>query len=107
MHNKFIIFGDEDAIVGSFNITFDRWGDNWESGLTFRSFGVCRLLDNIFQACRGGVIQRYGIDPLAPFNLLYTFGRTAMLNGRYYRTMPFCRRFARAAFHSFVSVPDW
>ena len=85
MHNKFIIFGDEDAIVGSFNITFDRWGDNWESGLTFRSFGVCRLLDNIFQACRGGVIQRYGIDPLAPFNLLYTFGRTAMLNGRYYR----------------------
>ena len=33
----------------------------------------------------GRVIQRYGIDPLAPFNLLYTFGRTAMLNGRYYR----------------------
>ncbi|HPY61931.1 MAG TPA: phospholipase D family protein, partial [Kiritimatiellia bacterium] len=85
MHNKFIIFGDEDAIVGSFNITFDRWGSNWESGMTFHSYGVTRLLDNIFQACRGGVIQRYGIDPLAPFNLLYTFGRTAMLNGKYYR----------------------
>ena len=85
MHNKFIVFGDEDAIAGSFNITFDRWGSNWESGMTFRSRGVCRLLDNIFQACRGGVIQRYGIDPFAPFNLLYTFGRGAMLNGRYYR----------------------
>ena len=85
MHNKFIVFGDEDAIVGSFNITFDRWGSNWESGMTFRSQGVCRLLDNIFQACRGGVVQRYGIDPFASFNLLYTFGRTAMLNGRYYR----------------------
>ena len=85
MHNKFVIFGDEDAIVGSFNITFDRWGSNWESGMTFKSFGVCRLLDNVFQACRGGVIQRYGVDPLAPFNLLYTFGRTAMLNGGYYR----------------------
>ena len=85
MHNKFILFGDEDAIVGSFNITFDRWGSNWESGMTFRSYGLVRLLDNIFQACRGGVIQRYGIDPLSPFNLLYTFGRTAMLNGAYYR----------------------
>ena len=85
MHNKFVIFGDEDAIVGSFNITFDRWGSNWESGMTFRSHGVARLLDNIFQACRGGVIQRYGVDPLSPFNLLYTFNRCAMLNGRYYR----------------------
>jgi len=53
--------------------------------MTFRSQGVCRLLDNLFQACRGGVIQRYGVDPFAHFNLLYTFGRTAMLNGRYYR----------------------
>jgi hypothetical protein len=85
MHNKFITFGDEDAIVGSFNITFDRWGSNWESGMTFRSQGICRLLDNIFQSVRGGVIQRYGINPMAPFNLLYTFGRTAMLNGRFYR----------------------
>ena len=25
MHNKFIIFGDEDVMTGSFNITFDRW----------------------------------------------------------------------------------
>lgn len=24
-HNKFIIFGDEDVMTGSFNITFDRW----------------------------------------------------------------------------------
>ena len=44
MHNKFIIFGDEDVITGSFNITFDRWWANWESGMTFRSRGVCRLL---------------------------------------------------------------
>jgi len=43
------------------------------------------LLDNIFQSQRGGVNQRYGIDPLSSFNLLYTFGRHAMLNGRYYR----------------------
>jgi hypothetical protein len=85
MHNKFIVFGDEDCIVGSFNVTFDRWGSNWESGMAFRSRGMCNLLDNIFQACRGGVVQRYGIDPFAPFNLLYTFGRSAMLNGRYYR----------------------
>ncbi|MBK6971697.1 MAG: phospholipase D-like domain-containing protein [Candidatus Methylophosphatis roskildensis] len=85
MHNKFIIFGDEDVITGSFNITFDRWWANWESGMSFHSRGVCRLFDNIFQSVRGGVIQRYGIDPLSHFNLLYTFGRGVALNGRYYR----------------------
>jgi hypothetical protein len=85
MHNKFILFGDEDVITGSFNITFDRWWANWESGMTFRSRGAVRLFDNIFQSVRGGVIQRYGIDPLSHFNLLYTFGRHAALNGKYYR----------------------
>lgn len=85
MHTKFIIFNDEDAILGSFNITFDRWWANWESGMTFHSKGVCRLLDNIFQSQRGGVIQKYGIDPLSPFNLLYTFGRHTMANGKVYR----------------------
>ncbi|WP_150048262.1 MULTISPECIES: phospholipase D-like domain-containing protein [Methylomonas] len=85
MHTKFVIFNDEDCILGSFNITFDRWWANWESGMTFHSKGVCRLLDNIFQSQRGGVIQKYGIDPLAPFNLLYTFGRQTMANGKLYR----------------------
>ncbi len=85
MHNKFIIFGDEDAIVGSFNITFDYWGANWESGMTFHSRGLCNLLDNIFQSIRGGVIQRYGVDPMSRFNLLYTFSRNALLSGKYYR----------------------
>jgi hypothetical protein len=85
MHTKFIIFNDEDCILGSFNITFDRWWANWESGMTFHSKGVCRLLDNIFQSQRGGVNQKYGIDPLSPFNLLYTFGRHSMHNGQYYR----------------------
>jgi phosphatidylserine/phosphatidylglycerophosphate/cardiolipin synthase-like enzyme len=42
-------------------------------------------LDNIFQSQRGGVNQRYGIDPLSHFNLLYTFGRQVMLNGQLYR----------------------
>ena len=85
MHTKFIIFNDEDCILGSFNITFDRWWANWESGMTFHSKGVCRLLDNIFQCQRGGVIQKYGIDPLSHFNLLYTFGRHYIMNGKYYR----------------------
>ncbi len=85
MHTKFIIFNDEDCILGSFNITFDRWWANWESGMTFHSRGVCRLLDNVFQSERGGVIQKYGIDPLSHFNLLYTFGRHTLLNGKYYR----------------------
>ncbi len=85
MHNKFIIFGDRDAILGSFNITFDRWGSNWESGMTFRAKGFCRLLDNIFQSIRGGVIQQYTIDPLSHFNLLYTFGRQQLPNGKPYR----------------------
>ena len=85
MHTKFIIFNDEDCILGSFNITFDRWWANWESGMTFHSKGICRLLDNIFQSQRGGVIQKYGIDPLSPFNLLYTFGRHLMRNGKPYR----------------------
>jgi phospholipase D-like protein len=84
MHTKFIIFNDEDCILGSFNITFDRWWANWESGMTFHSRGVCRLLDNIFQSQRGGVIQKYGIDPLSHFNLLYTFGRHTMKNGNKY-----------------------
>ena len=73
------------VFLASFNITFDRWWANWESGMTFHSKGVCRLLDNIFQSQRGGVFQRYGIDPLSPFNLLYTFGRHTMSNGQYYR----------------------
>ena len=85
MHTKFIIFGGEDCLVGSFNITFDRWGSNWESGMTFHSPGVCRLLDNIFQGIRGGVVQRYGVDPMSHFNLLYTFGRQTTLSGKYYR----------------------
>jgi hypothetical protein len=85
MHTKFIIFDDERAITGSFNITFDRWWANWESGMTFNSVGVARLLDNIFQSIRGGMIQKYGIDPHSRFNLLYTFGRTHTLSGNYYR----------------------
>ena len=85
MHNKFIIFGNEDVITGSFNITFDRWWANWESGMTFRSRGVRRLFNNIFQSVKGGVIQRYGIDPFSHFNLLYTFGRQTTLSGKYYR----------------------
>ncbi|MGZ8227458.1 MAG: phospholipase D-like domain-containing protein [Methylococcaceae bacterium] len=85
MHTKFVIFNDEDSILGSFNITFDRWWANWESGMTFHSRGVCRLLDNIFQSQRGGVIQKYGIDPLSHFNLLYTFGRHTISNGKVYR----------------------
>lgn len=85
MHTKFVIFNDEDCILGSFNITFDRWWANWESGMTFHSKGICRLLDNVFQSQRGGVIQKYGIDPLSQFNLLYTFGRHYMRNGKHYR----------------------
>jgi hypothetical protein len=85
MHTKFLIFNDEDCILGSFNITFDRWWANWESGMTFHSKGVCRLLDNIFQSQRGGFIQKYGVDPLSQFNLLYTFGRHFMRNGKHYR----------------------
>ena len=85
MHTKFILFGDQDCILGSFNITFDRWGANWESGMTFHSSGVCRLLDNIFQSVHGGYIQEYGIDPFSHFNLLYTFGRHSILGGKYYR----------------------
>lgn len=85
MHNKFIVFGEADSILGSFNITFDRWGANWESGMTFHSAGFARLLDNIFQSIRGSVIQKYQIDALSRFNLLYTFGRHALPNGKYYR----------------------
>lgn len=85
MHAKFILFGDEDALLGSFNITFERWGANWESGLSFHSFGVCRLLENVFHSIRGGVIQRYLVDPWSAFNLLYTFGRQYCRDGRLYR----------------------
>ena len=84
MHTKFIIFGEEECLHGSFNIVFDRWGGNWESGMTFRTHGVPRLLDNIFQSIRGGVIQGYGIDPYSHFNLLYTFGRHALMSGSPY-----------------------
>lgn len=85
MHTKFLIFGEEDCILGSFNLTFERWGANWESGMSFASRGVCRLLDNIFQSIRGGVVQPYRIDPLSRFNLLYTFGCQTLANGKYYR----------------------
>lgn len=85
MHTKFILFGDEDVLHGSFNVTFDRWGSNWESGMSFSSQGVVRLLNNIFQSIRGGVIQHYQIDPLSHFNLLYTFGLHLLADGRPYR----------------------
>ncbi|MCK5889939.1 MAG: phosphatidylserine/phosphatidylglycerophosphate/cardiolipin synthase family protein, partial [Methylococcales bacterium] len=49
--------------------------------MTFHSKGVCRLLDNIFQSQRGGVVQHYGIDPYSHFNLLYTFGRHSIQDG--------------------------
>lgn len=84
MHAKFIIFGDEACICGSFNITFYKWGTNWETGMTFNSKGICRLFDNIFQSLRGGYIQGYGVDPLSNFNLLYTFGRHYIMNGKNY-----------------------
>ena len=81
------------AYSGSFNITFDRWWANWESGMTFHSKGVCRLLDNVFQSERGGVIQKYRIDPLSHFNLLYTFGRhTTPTASTTARTTPSSRR---------------
>lgn len=85
MHTKFIIFGEEDCLQGSFNIAFDQWWANWESGMSFHSQGVCRLFDNTFQSIRGGVIQPYGIDPFSHFNLLYTFGCHRMENGNTYR----------------------
>ncbi len=85
MHCKFLIFGDQDCLIGSFNLTFERWWANWESGMAFRSHGVCRLLDNIFQSMRGGVLQGYGVDPYSPFNLLYTFGRQKILGSGWYR----------------------
>jgi hypothetical protein len=85
MHTKFILFGEDECLQGSFNIVFDRWGWNWESGMTFRSHGVTRLLDNIFQSIRGGVIQHYAVDPYSHFNLLYTFGRHSLADGRPYR----------------------
>jgi phosphatidylserine/phosphatidylglycerophosphate/cardiolipin synthase-like enzyme len=109
MHTKFIIFNDEDCILGSFNITFDRWWANWESGMTFHSRGVCRLLDNVFQSERGGVNQKYGIDPLSHFNLLYTFGRHALLDGKYYRPHHAILTEIHRARHSIklVAVPDW
>ncbi|MBF0286326.1 MAG: phosphatidylserine/phosphatidylglycerophosphate/cardiolipin synthase family protein [SAR324 cluster bacterium] len=84
MHTKFIIFGDEDCILGSFNITFDRWWANWESGMTFHSHGVVRLLDNIFQSIRGGCIQSYYINPMSHFNIFYTFGAHMTLGGNFY-----------------------
>lgn len=84
MHTKFLIFGEADCLLGSFNITFDRWWANWESGQTFHSPEVARLLDNIFQSLRGGWIQKYRIDPLSHFNLLYTYGRHALPNGKHY-----------------------
>jgi phosphatidylserine/phosphatidylglycerophosphate/cardiolipin synthase-like enzyme len=85
MHNKFILFGDADSILGSFNITFDRWGANWESGMTFRSQGLTRLLDNIFQSIRGGrdsEIPGRSAQPLQPALHLWP-ARAA--NGKYYR----------------------
>lgn len=85
MHLKFILFGEEDSLHGSFNISFDRWGANWETGMSFHSHGVTRLLDNVFQSIRGGVIQRYRVEPLSPFNLLYTFGGQMLGSGRPYR----------------------
>jgi len=75
MHTKFIIFDMEDALMGSFNVTFEFWPDNWEAGMTFTSQAACRLLDNFFQSIRGGMVQKYEINPRAQFNLLYTYGR--------------------------------
>lgn len=84
MHNKFILFDDEDAILGSFNITFDKWGGNWESGMTFHSKAVSLLLRNIFESVRGGLFQGYTIDHESRFSLLYTFGSQHLADGKSY-----------------------
>lgn len=100
MHNKFILFGTQDCILGSFNINFDRWGANWESGMTFHSEGVCRILDNIFQSVRGGAIQPYNIDPQSLFNILYTFGLHSTVDGKLYLPHHAILSYIREARHS-------
>ena len=53
MHNKFIIFGGEDVITGSFNITFDRWWANRQFGLLFgpAASAACSII--FLRACAG------------------------------------------------------
>ena len=52
--------------------------------MTFRSRGSAGCSTIFSRAC-ARLIQRYGIDPMSHFNLLYTFGRHAALNGKFYR----------------------
>ncbi len=85
MHTKIFIFDGEVVHSSSYNLHFHLWGGNREEVMIFRSPEIALLHENIFQAIRGGIIQPLQIDPLASFNLYYSFGYTITKEGKLFR----------------------
>ncbi|MFZ6007979.1 MAG: phospholipase D-like domain-containing protein, partial [Nitrospirota bacterium] len=85
MHTKFIIFDGEIVHSGSYNLHFHLWGGNWENGLVYYSRDFALLYSNIYNAIRGGVIQRLHVDPQERYNLYYSFGSYYTSWRDYYR----------------------
>lgn len=76
MHTKFIVFDGEVVHSGSYNLHFHLWGGNWESALAYESRDAAILYSNIYEAIRRGLYETQTVDPLAPYNLYYSFGRS-------------------------------
>jgi phosphatidylserine/phosphatidylglycerophosphate/cardiolipin synthase-like enzyme len=74
MHTKFIIFDGEVVHSGSYNLHFQLWGGNWESGLAYESPDAAVLYENVYQGIKRGLFETLTAEPLAPYNLYYSFG---------------------------------
>lgn len=73
MHTKFIIFDGQVVHSGSYNLHFHIWGGNWESGLAYESGDVAALYENVYHAIRRGLSETVAVNPLARYNLYYSF----------------------------------
>lgn len=73
MHTKFIVFDGDVVHSGSYNLHFHIWGGNWESGLAYESRDVAVLYENTYHALRRGLFETLTVNPLARYNLYYSF----------------------------------
>ncbi len=81
MHTKLILFNGEVAHSSSYNLHFHVWGGNWENGMFYYSRDHAALYDSVFRAIRYGISETITVDPLARYNLYYSFGRYASPQG--------------------------
>ena len=104
MHTKFIIFDGEIVHSASYNLHFHLWGGNWENALFYYSKDFAVLYSNIYNALRGGVIQKVKVEPASRYNLYYSFGSYETHSGDSYRLQDAIIREIKNARNSIIVV---